>query len=59
MSYMSCTCSPSLSYTIGDSSSAHDMFAQDELYKLHELAHLVLDELKELHDPHIFSILEL
>ena len=42
------------------SSIAHPhMFAQDELYELHELAHLALDELQELHDRHMFSTLEL
>ena len=35
------------------------MFAQDELYEPHELAHLALDGLWELHDPHMFSMLEL
>ena len=36
-----------------------ELFAQDELYELHELAHLALDELEELHDPHILPMLEL
>ena len=35
------------------------MFAQDELYELHELPHMALDELYVPHGPHMIKMLEL